>query len=125
MSDKAMEYETIVLAKGFESAFSVEFSNFMDSQDSLSHFKNYFIFPKLDNNKNEKNLDDVANGNFVYLCGNSLGLQPKKLQSLVLFQLEKWANEGVEGHFSGIEVYNANYRLPFVTQTLCFIYFSS
>ncbi len=34
----------------------------------------------------------------VYLCGNSLGLQPKKVSEYVLQELEDWASLGVEGH---------------------------
>ena len=50
-----------------------------------------FIFP-LSNGKSTKG---------VYLCGNSLGLQPRAIQQAVMNQFEKWGNEGVEGHFSG------------------------
>src|SRR6188474_1292330 len=34
----------------------------------------------------------------VYLCGNSLGLQPKKVKEYVNEELEDWAALGVEGH---------------------------
>ena len=34
----------------------------------------------------------------VYLCGNSLGLQPKKVKDYVEETLEDWAQLGVEGH---------------------------
>ena len=33
-----------------------------------------------------------------YLCGNSLGLQPKKVKEYVTDELEDWAKLGVEGH---------------------------
>ena len=35
----------------------------------------------------------------AYFCGNSLGLQPKGARALVGEVLDKWAQEGVEGHF--------------------------
>lgn len=35
----------------------------------------------------------------VYLCGNSLGLQPKSAKQVVVDDLERWATMGVEGHF--------------------------
>ncbi|MBI1916498.1 MAG: kynureninase [Planctomycetes bacterium] len=35
----------------------------------------------------------------AYLCGNSLGLQPKAVRDLVERELEAWARLGVEGHF--------------------------
>lgn len=34
----------------------------------------------------------------IYLCGNSLGLQPKKVKEYVNEELEDWATLGVEGH---------------------------
>jgi kynureninase len=36
---------------------------------------------------------------YVYLCGNSLGLQPKTTQQAVQQELDDWATLGVEGHF--------------------------
>mmetsp|Transcript_32544 Transcript_32544/g.95238 ORF Transcript_32544/g.95238 Transcript_32544/m.95238 type:complete len:482 (+) Transcript_32544:105-1550(+) len=43
------------------------------------------------------NLDDEC----VYLVGNSLGLQPKKVKEYVNEELDSWAALGVNGHFSG------------------------
>ena len=37
----------------------------------------------------------------VYLCGNSLGLQPKRTAFYLERELDKWATLGVEGHVSG------------------------
>jgi kynureninase len=37
-------------------------------------------------------------GDTIYLCGNSLGLQPKKAREYVLEELDDWAALGVEGH---------------------------
>lgn len=34
----------------------------------------------------------------IYLCGNSLGLQPKKVKEFVNAELDDWAALGVEGH---------------------------
>jgi kynureninase len=36
----------------------------------------------------------------VYLCGNSLGLQPKRVAGAVSAVLSRWADAGVEGHFA-------------------------
>jgi kynureninase len=35
----------------------------------------------------------------VYLCGHSLGLQPKAVASIVQEELESWARRAVDGHF--------------------------
>lgn len=43
-----------------------------------------------------------SNGNeLTYLCGNSLGLQPKSVQSYIQTELDDWAKLGVDGHFHG------------------------
>lgn len=39
--------------------------------------------------------------NKLYLCGNSLGLQPKQTRELINEELDKWANYAVDGHFTG------------------------
>ncbi|MFQ3577196.1 MAG: kynureninase [Cytophagales bacterium] len=49
-----------------------------------------FFIPK---NKEGKNV--------TYMCGHSLGLMPKDVENILRIELEKWANTGVEGHFSG------------------------
>ncbi|NCT17381.1 MAG: kynureninase [Flavobacteriaceae bacterium CG02_land_8_20_14_3_00_34_13] len=58
-----------------------------DKQDLLRRFRKKFHIPK-----------DVNGKELVYLCGNSLGLQPKKTQSYIQEELNEWANLGVEGH---------------------------
>jgi len=42
-----------------------------------------------------------ATTNSIYLCGNSLGLQPKAIRQALLHELDQWAEHGVEGHFRG------------------------
>lgn len=37
----------------------------------------------------------------IYLCGNSLGLQPKKASGYVESEITKWSKKGVRGHFAG------------------------
>jgi kynureninase len=37
----------------------------------------------------------------IYLCGNSLGLQPKNARAAIEQELNDWADLGVEGHFAG------------------------
>jgi kynureninase len=42
----------------------------------------------------------VVNGQeSIYLCGNSLGLQPRRTKEYVDAELDDWAALGVEGHF--------------------------
>ena len=66
---------------------TLEFAKEQDQKDPLKRFRNQFHIPK-DKNGEEQ----------VYLCGNSLGLQPKLTQEYILQELEDWSNLGVEGH---------------------------
>lgn len=61
----------------------------LDQEDSLAHFRSKFHFP------NKKG--DTC----IYLCGNSLGLQPNTTQGFVDDELKHWRSYGVEGHFTG------------------------
>jgi len=65
-----------------------EFAADMDARDPLAHFRECFYFPK------SKSGDDC-----IYLCGHSLGLQPKTASAFVEEELRNWAQLGVEGHF--------------------------
>lgn len=60
----------------------------LDSQDELSKYREKFHIPKQTNGELH-----------AYLCGNSLGLQPKNTKQYIQQELDDWANFGVEGHF--------------------------
>ncbi len=64
------------------------FAQKLDRDDSLKYFREKFYIPK------QKNGEEV-----IYLCGNSLGLQPKTVRSLIEQELKDWETLGVEGHF--------------------------
>ena len=66
---------------------TLEYAQSQDRIDTLFSFRERFHFP-------QHNGEDV-----VYLCGNSLGLQPKSVSYLMEKELEDWAKYGVEGHF--------------------------
>jgi kynureninase len=69
---------------------TLEFAQLLDKKDTLAQYRNKFIIPK-HNDSNE----------VVYMCGNSLGLQPKSAMSYVEAEFEDWGKWGVEGHFLG------------------------
>lgn len=66
---------------------SLSYAQEQDQVDILSSFRTRFHFPQHDGK-------DV-----VYMCGNSLGLQPKSVGYLMEQELKDWAKYGVEGHF--------------------------
>lgn len=65
----------------------LDYAKQQDQLDELAHYRDQFHIPK------DKNGNDL-----IYLCGNSLGLQPKSTKSYINQELEDWANLGVEGH---------------------------
>jgi kynureninase len=64
-----------------------EYARSCDQADELRGFRGEFLFP-LDQNSDP----------LIYLCGNSLGLQPKQTAEFVRQELDDWARLGVEGH---------------------------
>ena len=59
-----------------------------DAKDPLKSYRTKFHIPK-----------DADGNEWLYFCGNSLGLQPKVTQEYIQQELKDWANLGVEGHF--------------------------
>lgn len=66
---------------------TLAFAKEQDHLDPLNRFREKFHIPK-----------DSEGNNIVYLCGNSLGLQPKNTQKYIQEELNDWAKLGVEGH---------------------------
>jgi kynureninase len=62
---------------------SESFAAAMDARDELSRFRDLFHIPK----------------DCIYLCGHSLGLQPRRVRAYVEQELQDWEELGVEGHF--------------------------
>ncbi|MEM7162602.1 MAG: kynureninase [Bacteroidota bacterium] len=60
----------------------------LDRDDELSNFRSLFHLPKTKSGEEQ-----------IYLCGNSLGLQPKQTKEAIIQELNDWKKFGVEGHF--------------------------
>ncbi|MEM8908349.1 MAG: kynureninase [Bacteroidota bacterium] len=67
---------------------TLDFAQGMDQADPLAPFRDRFHFPLQENGQAH-----------LYLCGNSLGLQPKTTRAAIEQELTDWARYGVEGHF--------------------------
>eukprot|EP01116_Phalansterium_solitarium_P007306 TRINITY_DN19927_c0_g1_i1.p1 TRINITY_DN19927_c0_g1~~TRINITY_DN19927_c0_g1_i1.p1 ORF type:complete len:470 (-),score=39.45 TRINITY_DN19927_c0_g1_i1:61-1470(-) len=77
-----------------------KFSAELDKQDQLSHLRHEFLIPKLHAFKDGLSVDSVeGSSEAAYLCGNSLGLQPKATRRYVEEELKEWETRAVEGHF--------------------------
>ncbi len=68
---------------------TLQYAQQLDEQDSLSHFRERFFIP------------EITGKEVVYLCGNSLGLQPKTVSAYIQEELDKWQNLAVLAHHEG------------------------
>ncbi|MDE1984874.1 MAG: kynureninase, partial [Gammaproteobacteria bacterium] len=66
-----------------------DFAAQLDRQDPLAHYREKFHLPH------------HAGGEEIYLCGNSLGLQPKTAERYLREELEDWQRLAVKAHFAG------------------------
>jgi kynureninase len=76
-----------------------DFAIAMDERDPLKAFRERFLFPR------------GASDDCVYLCGHSLGLQPKTAATYIEQELKDWAELGVEGHFHAKNPWMPYHRL--------------
>lgn len=67
---------------------SREFANALDIADPLAKYREQFNFPLKRDGRTP-----------IYLCGNSLGLQPKLAVQYVEDELQNWKDYAVDGHF--------------------------
>ena len=68
---------------------TLSFAAALDEQDPLREFASRFLIPKHEGK------------DAIYLCGNSLGLQPVSAQQYIFDELKAWGELGVEGWFQG------------------------
>src|SRR5271168_1837843 len=76
------------MTPGFDA--TKDFAVSMSARDPLAEYRDRFHIPPA-----------PGGGDSVYLCGHSLGLQPKSVRSYVEQELQDWEALGVEGHFHG------------------------
>jgi kynureninase len=67
---------------------SPAFADLLDSQDPLARYRGRFHIPK-----------QPDGSEVVYLCSNSLGLQPRSTRAYIEQELQDWQTLGVEAHF--------------------------
>jgi kynureninase len=65
----------------------IDFAVAMDESDPLEDYRGRFLFPQ------------HAGSDCIYLCGHSLGLQPKTAAAYIQQELNAWAELAVEAHF--------------------------
>jgi len=67
---------------------TLEWAKATDAYDPLRKYREQFYIPR-----------DASGQEMIYLCGNSLGLQPKSTRAAIDQELRDWKDYGVEGHF--------------------------
>ena len=72
----------------------------LDARDPLADFRQRFHIPKTSDGEE-----------WIYLCGHSLGLQPKSAKTYIEQELDDWARLGGEGHFHGTNPWMPYHRL--------------
>jgi len=69
------------------------FAAALDAEDKAGR-RDQFLYPLIFP-------EDPSSPDCIYLCGNSLGLQPVRARAYVLEEMDRWARGGVRGHFEG------------------------
>ncbi|KAF2729034.1 kynureninase [Polyplosphaeria fusca] len=85
---------------------SEQFACAQDEADPLRHLRDEFIIPTkgdLSNTHYGPASDSDAKEESIYLCGNSLGLQPRRARDYINKYLDTWASKGVYGHFKELQ----------------------
>src|ERR1700737_1053548 len=72
----------------------------MDARDPLASYRERFYLPKTKNGEE-----------CIYLCGHSLGLQPRTVSKYIEQELKDWRELGVEGHFRARNPWMPYHRL--------------
>ncbi|OBT62645.1 kynureninase [Pseudogymnoascus sp. 23342-1-I1] len=83
---------------------SREYAEYLTAQDPLKHLRDEFFIPSTADLARETlpKDDQPSPDQSVYLCGNSLGLQPRRVAQRLQQYLSTWATQGVQGHFKAL-----------------------
>ncbi|XP_007568731.1 kynureninase isoform X1 [Poecilia formosa] len=80
---------------------SEKVADYFDEHDKLRHLRENFLVPKIaDLPPTDRSLVDGSQ-ECIYLCGNSLGLQPKNARKYLEEELDNWAKIAIHGHTVG------------------------
>ncbi|KAF4619094.1 hypothetical protein G7Y89_g14753 [Cudoniella acicularis] len=89
---------------GEDQRVSREYAASLDAQDPLFHIRKEFCIPlksqlKAGSLPEAESRDSLPDDLSVYLCGNSLGAQPRIVSERLQQHLATWSSQGVFGHF--------------------------
>ncbi|KAK8856575.1 kynureninase 1 [Apiospora arundinis] len=83
----------------------------LDKDDHLHSLRDEFVIPSKADIKRQTLATQGSQGEAsqedhvpcTYLCGNSLGLQPKRTSTRIKQYLDTWGTQGVQGHFKPLD----------------------
>jgi kynureninase len=83
----------------------------LDQADDLRHLRDEFVIPTRADIQRQTLAQNAATAAqpddhgvpCTYLCGNSLGLQPKRTAVRIRQYLDTWGTQGVQGHFKPLD----------------------
>ena len=88
---------------------TLKYAREQDRKDDLRHLRDEFLIPSKADLKRKKLEEDApgpadaTDDRSIYLCGNSLGVQPKRTRKYIDSYLSTWSSMGVYGHFKPLE----------------------
>lgn len=84
--------------------YSKEYAEVLDANDRLGQLRSEFLIPTKADLKRptlSAPTSEPSSEPCIYLCGNSLGVQPRRTRERISSSLTAWATKGVTGHFRG------------------------
>ncbi|KAJ2160575.1 Kynureninase (L-kynurenine hydrolase) [Coemansia sp. RSA 552] len=97
--DHRLEQAAAEIGLGLEDP---RFAAEMDRRDPLAHLRSEFVIPTVQQVTGGQDTGTAgvsSDAECTYLCGNSLGLMPKRARRVVDEEMDEWASKGVVGHF--------------------------
>lgn len=77
-----------------------QLAKWLDARDPLGHLREEFHVPLMETLPGVDLTLVSPQEECIYLCGNSVGLQPKCTRQFVEREMQRWAEMGVHGHFA-------------------------
>src|SRR5436305_15332801 len=96
-----MATDSVAVSEPDKDEFARKYAEALDAQDPLRHFRQEFIIPTKADLKRKTIVKPLGeeSDECVYLCGNSLGLQPRRTSDRIQTFLTQWSTKAVTGHF--------------------------
>lgn len=91
-----------MLHKDNAHTYTRDYAESRDQEDPLRHLRSEFLIPtKADLTRKTLHATSTEHNSeeCTYLCGNSLGLQPRRARQRIDNFLSQWSTKGVYGHF--------------------------